>query len=919
MEVSASFVQLEAHTSQAATTIDQTTYASLPIALNGAARSPTIVADLMPGVADSPGVSGSAGPTGQAFSETINGGQTFGGEVLYDGAVLAQTNVAADYRVQPVPVEALQEFNLVQNNFSAEYSRTPGGILSFNTRSGTNRFHGELFEFMQNDALDSRGFFSPTRPALHQNEFGVNVGGPVYLPHLYNGKDKTFFFGYYSGFRLAEGSQAALATIPTQAERQGDFSNFVDPNGNVIPIYDPTTTQCNAEGVCTRQQFSSGGVLNIIPSNRIIAPAQAFLPFIPAPINSNEVNNILTSGSTTTTENRWGVKIDHYVSQKYILHGFFGQSPYNNNYPTIVYGEPFDEYGYKEPDDYMLARFSQDITLSSNLLAHVTLGYNRDNFTYLGPRSFSTNTLGIGNIPPIAPALSFTNGYANAGSDPGQSVIENGSTVNGFLSWIKGKHQTKFGAEYTKNGDNTLPITAAGFNFSYAETDLPSAANPAATGNGFASFLIGAVDSGSIADYPYEIGDRFKEFGVYFQDNYKATSNLTLNLGVRWDVPYPRTQVHGTLSSFDPSIPNPGAGDILGALAFAGSGTGHTGSDRFSNVRYFYWQPRLGFAYKIQDKTVLRGGFGMFMGSSGDVLENGIRINYSDGYSANPTFSTTNLGITPAFYLQNGFPAYTSPPFLEPTLDNNGAINWLQPQDGTTAYIANWSLDLQRELPRGFLLDVGYVANSGHHLGSNLLNVNQVNPTYLSLGNALTAPLSSAAGQATGVALPYAGFTGTVAQALRPYPQYQSISQDQQTAGSSHYNSLQIKLQRQFFQGLSVLTSYTYAKLMTNADSQEGWDTPGGGSQNAFNLGQEMTIGTAVPPQVLNVTYVYELPVGKGKRFVNNSKAADMIIGGWAVSGIQRYQSSTLGRSASRFSSVARYCCRDWPRLSARS
>jgi hypothetical protein len=188
---------------------------------------------------------------------------------------------------------------------------------------------------------------------------------------------------------------------------------------------------------------------------------------------------------------------------------------------------------------------------------------------------------------------------------------------------------------------------------------------------------------------------------------------------------------------------------------------------------------------------------------------------------------------------------------------------------------------------------VGYVANSGHHLGSNLLNVNQVDPTYLSLGNALNAPLSSAAGQATGVPLPYAGFTGTVAQALRPYPQYLSLSQDMQTTGSSHYHSLQVKLQRQFFRSLSVLTSYTYAKLMTNADSQEGWYTPGGGSQNAFNLGPEMTVATILPPQVLNLTYVYELPVGKGKRFVNHSGVADTIIGGWAISGIQRYQSGT--------------------------
>jgi hypothetical protein len=784
-------------------------------------------------------------------------------------------------------VEALQEFNLIQNSFSAEYSRTPGGILSFNSRSGTNKLHGEIYEFLQNDALDARGFFAATRPAVHQNEFGVNAGGPVYIPHVYNGRDKTFFFGYYSGFRLARGAQASLATIPTVAEQSGDFSNFRDPSGNVIPIYDPLTTQCNAQGVCTRQQFLG----NIIPPDRITSTAKAFLPFIPTPINSNQTNNILTSGSTTTTENRYGVKIDHNLSQKYILHGFFAQSPYNNDYPTVIYKTPFEAYGYKEPDNYLLARFSQDITISTNLLAHVTLGYNRDNFTYLGPRSFSNNTLGIQNIPAIAPAFNFTNGYANAGSDPGQTVIENGSTVNGFLSWIKGKHQTKFGAEFTKYQDNTGAISAADFNFSYQETDLPSAANPAATGNGFASFLIGAVDYGHVADYPYEVGTRFKHFGVYFQDNYKASPNLTLNLGIRYDIPWTRTQVHGTLSSFDPSLANPGAGGRLGALAFAGSGPGRTGRERFSDVRYIYWQPRFGFAYKLQDRTVLRGGFGLFMGSSGDVIENGIRINYSDGFNANPTFQTTNLGVTPAFYIQNGFPAFTKPPFIDPTLDNNGSINWLQPQDGTTALVSDWSLDVQRELPKGFLLDVGYVGNSGHHLGSSLLNVNQVDPRYLSLGTALNAPLSSPAGQATGVPLPYAGFTGTVAQALRPYPQYVSLSQLMQTAGKSHYNSLQIKLQRQFFQGLSVLTSYTYAKLMTNADSQHGWYTPGGGSQNAFNLGQEFTVATILPPQVLNVTYVYEFPVGKGKRFLNNSKAADLILGGWSISGIQRYQS----------------------------
>lgn len=887
VEVSASSVALETHTSQASTTIDQVTYADLPIALNGAARSPTIVADLMPGVADQPGAGSLGGPTTQAYSETINGGQSLGGEVQYDGAVLAQTNVAGDYRVQPVPVEALEEFNLIQNSFSAEYTGTPGGILSFNTKSGANKFHANAYEFLENDGLDARPYFATTRTPLHQNEFGVNAGGPLYIPHVYNGTDKTFIFGYYSGFRLSRGVQPSLATVPTTAEQQGDFSNFTDPSGNVVPIYDPATTQCNAQGVCTRQQFSYNGRLNVIDPARITSIAKAFLPYIQKPINSNEINNILTSGSSTIVENRFGIKIDHNVSDKYVVHGFFGMSPVHNNNPSIIYTGPF-EGGLFEPDDFMVARIGQDIAIKPHLLAHVTLGYNRDNFSYfLGHPS--NNSFGIQGIPSLTPTFAFTNGYGAAGGYPGQNDIEDGYTLNGFLSWIKGSHTIKFGAEITKYQENTLSVSEATANFSYQETDLPSAPNPAATGNGFASFLIGAVDSGQIYDFPTEIGTRYAHLGLYFQDDYKATPRLTLNLGLRYDIPYTRTQVQGTLSSFDPAVPNPGAGGILGALAFAGSGTGRTGRDRFDNVRYFYWQPRLGFAYKVDDKTAVRGGFGYFMGTSGDVLDNGVRINFSDGTNAEPVFATTNLGVTPAFYLQNGFPAYAHPPFMDPTLDNNGTISWIAPQDGTTAFISNWSLDVQRELPKGFLLDIAYVGNSAHHLGANLLNVNQVDPKYLSLGNALNAPLSSAAGQASGVPLPYAGFTGTVAQALRPYPQYQAINQYMQTSGKSHYSALQVKLQRQFHNGLSVLTSYTFAKLMTNAETQDGWFDSG--SQNSFNLRQEFTASSSLPPQVLNVTYVYELPVGKGKQFVNNSRVADMIIGGWAVSGIQRYQS----------------------------
>jgi hypothetical protein len=540
----------------------------------------------------------------------------------------------------------------------------------------------------------------------------------------------------------------------------------------------------------------------------------------------------------------------------------------------------------------MVARISQDFTITPNILTHVTLGYNRDNFTYEGQRSFSHETLGIANITDAsAVGLCFT-GYACGSADAGQTVVENGSVVNGFVSWIKGRHELKFGGDYIKQGDTTGPISSASFSFSNLETDLPSSPNFALLGNGFASFLIGAVDGASENDFINEVGTRFKYFGFYAQDNYKATSNLTLNLGLRYDIPFTRTQVHNVFSSFDPDIPNPGAGGILGALAFAGTGPGRTGKIRFSDTRYNDFQPRVGFAYKLASKTVIRGGFGIFTGSSGDVIENGIRVQYSDGFNANPSFVSTNQGITPAFYIQSGFPAFTPPPFIQPTLDNNEAINWDAGPDGTTAMISNWNLDVQRALPAGFLVDIGYVGNSAHHLGSFLINPNQVDPKYLSLGSALTAPLSSAVGQATHVPLPYAGFTGTVAQALRPYPQYQGINEFNQSAGSSHYHSLQVKLQRQFHQGLSVLVAYTYSKLMTNSETQgsAGYST---GGQDNYNRAAEMCASGYSPPQVLNVAYVYELPFGNRKRFLNQPGVASAVLGGWAFSGIQRYQSGT--------------------------
>jgi Carboxypeptidase regulatory-like domain len=416
VQVTASAVHLNTTTAQASTGLDQQTYSNLPLALTGAPRSPTIVADLMPGVADTPTNSSGLNEPGEAqiFDETVNGGQTLASEVYYDGVAMMQTNVAGDYRYQPVPVEALSEFTLIQNSFSAEYSRTPGGILSFNTRSGTNQWHGEAYEYNENAAFNARGFFAVSVPADRQNEFGVNVGGPIR-------KDKTFVFGYYSGFRYTATKAPFLTTIPTIAERSGDFSQLT-VNGQLIPIYDPATTSC-VGGICTRQQFPG----NVIPSDRIVSVANGFNAYIPTPINSSDTNNYLGGGVSSDTYNRFGVKIDDYISDKDIIHGFYGQSPYTVFYPTQVYRNPFAGIGFNEPDDSLIFRLSQDYTFSPTLLNHVTLGINRDNATYLAIRDSSHVTFGIKNIPPITPAFCLGQ-YGSAGwGDPGERIIENGS------------------------------------------------------------------------------------------------------------------------------------------------------------------------------------------------------------------------------------------------------------------------------------------------------------------------------------------------------------------------------------------------------------------------------------------------------------------------------------------------------------
>jgi hypothetical protein len=879
VEVSANSAGLNTSTLETTTGLDQATYASLPVPNTGSARSIVAVATLAPGVYVNAATGNNNGSTPRS-TLVVSGGQGYSGQSQIDGVTYLTSNTSSDFfGFQPVPLEALSEFTLVQNNYSANYGRTPGGVLSFNTRSGTNGWHGEVYEFNENTDMNARSYFAATRTATVQNEFGANLGGPII-------KDKAFFFVYYGGYRFSGASPAAATTIETPAELSGDFSSYVNASGQVVPIYDPNTTLCNAAGVCTRQQFPG----NKIPAARIGQVAKSFFPYIPTPTNNNETANFVYSAGNTNVATQYGGKIDYTLREHDTLHGFFGAQPFTSGADIGPPNEfPFNQSATELPDNAMVLILSEDHTFSPTLLNHFAFGFSRTNESYVRPGYNAPVSLGIGNIVPSPPLLYFTE-YPGVGT-VGQFIASNGFDYNDFVSLTRRNHELQVGGEFQRIQGNTQSISAASFNFSDLETGQPGIP---ATGNSFASFLLGNVDSASEAYTFVPIGTRYSYMALYVQDNWKLRPNLTVNLGVRYEIPFTRTQTHNTLASFDPSMSNPGAGGLPGALAFAGSGAApYCNCQRFSEINYSGVQPRIGFAYSLDKNIVIRGNFGMFEGTTGDTLDNGWRTNFSDGTNASPSFASPNLGVTPAFNINDGFPAFQKPPQVSATLDNGGNISYIAKRNGTTARISLWNFDVQNALPGGFLLDLGYVGNSGHHLGSALANPNQDNPNYLALGATLDDLLSSAAGQASGVPVPYPGFSGTVAQALRPYPQYLTVEELAQNEANSSYNALQAKLQRRISRGgPMILVSYTWAKLL--ADSDYAGPTGAGlvsGGQNSFNPRSERGLSTLQPPQIASISYVWQLPFGQGERYLHTRSLASALFGGWEITGVQSYHS----------------------------
>ena len=931
VEVNANAPTVQADSSDIGTVVMQKQTLDLPLALGStvqAMRSPEAFVFLTPGTVGPGSDSGNGG----TFESKISGGQNYATEVLLDGAGTTRSENGSSFDETAPSVEALGEFKVLTSTLPAEYGRTTGGIESFTTKSGTNAYHGVAYDIFRNEDLDANVWgndynlannigprSASETPLDRQNDYGLTMGGPVRIPHLYNGKDKTFFFFAWEQYRENQGG-VSTDTVPTTAERGGDFSAVLN-TANVLgtnpcdstPIYqgeifDPTTTR-TVGGVQCRTAFmnEAGSTGNVIPSGRFSTVGQNMLSFYPTPQNGNLINNYIFPFNFPILDTTTTVRVDQNISSKSKAYFTYSSRENVRISTTPIFAGPAGA-GRNQFFGTHYIRFGYDYTITPSLLNHLSLGYNRTNSKNVGAAvelgKGTTNwdaKLGItGANGPMFPSI--TPGEAsttNIGDNVYGDTIDNGFRFGDTLDWVKGKHQFKMGYEqwYQQYSPLNFQNTSGTFNFARGETaGTPATSN--LSGNGIASMLLGAPNTANVTAYASQARWLRNYFAGFFQDSYKLTPTLTLNFGLRYEIDEPFKEAYGDTSMISPTTPNPAAGGIPGALVFAGKGAGRNGdvNERWANIWKKDFGPRFGLAWApamLNGKTVFRGGYGIIYGG----------LQYADfggdnrtGFQANPGFNSLD-GFNPAFALDSGLPSYTPPPNLDPSQLNNTGPTYIAPSYGRPPMIQNWSVEIQHELASDLIADIAYVGQHSTNLRSNFDAVNSLTPNYLSLPAAtLLAPINSAQAAAAGVKSPYAGFGGIVAQALVPFPQYFGFNTDccLENLGVATYNALEATLQRRFHNGLNLMASYTWSKTLTDADAALPFFATlhqGGAGQNPFNKRGDVSLSNQDLPQNFVISYIYELPFGKNKKFLNQGAVVDRALGGWSISGVQRYES----------------------------
>jgi hypothetical protein len=932
------------------------------------------------------------GVTGNGFSHRINGGIDFQNEVMFNGVVIAQAETQGFQTIYNPPFDLVNEPDILTSNFSAKYGFAQG-VASYRFKSGTNALHGNLFEINRNSYFDAPGANPPgsgfnandvwvrgKTPHDVENNFGFSVGGPVWIPKLYNGKNKTFFYTSWDWYRVNAPGTGNI-TVPTPAMVGGDFSALCSSGFTAGVCNDRDSSAKVQNQVYVPQNFTGAAVPagcaapapgqpwagDVIPSACFSKLSAGLLPLVPKPAFPSLTNNLPPQITVLPTkQTNVGFAIDQNFGQTQAFHVAWWRNKWTNLGTSVNSALFNNEFSGAQINPNLGTGFI--LTYSKTFSSHLVMTAG---FSWLGEINNQFNTVtnvtfgGVvgGNTLPY---INFNGNsgqffnptswgmHASGGNLFGETFSINRKLGLGFDNnwlYIRGRHTFNIGWEIRRayQDDHECQGCGGGFAFNAATTADP--ANPSGnTGAAFASFLLGDVDS-AFRRFVAENKLRNLYVAPYIQDDIKLTPKLTVNAGLRWDIPRPFLESQDNVTFFSATVPNPGAVSpatgqpLLGAAAKAGTCAACAGFRR-ADIHWRNFSPRVGFAYQLTKRTVVLGGYSINFLDEGpyEFGNNKLSVDYGS-LSAGQIVVNGNGNNIPAYGIWDGNPlGVPSLTAFSPTLFNaTGPLFQFSKNPGPNAYIQMWSAGVQRELPGNMLLSVSYIGNKALHLTSMLNPINQSNPKYVTQfcpsGNPSdpNCPMSSASPNAAWTSavsqadLQAAGFskatvtcgantnnpgaTGTfftpyvnflcdygaskgLSQALLPYPQFNpsesagGLANQFNMAGSSVYNALQAQVQKRWSNGLTFLVNYTLSKNMSNTDS--GFSSFNFGALNGFNQKAEWSIAQNDQKHVANITGVYELPIGPGKPLLNHGGTLmKNLIGGWQLSGTFQYSSGT--------------------------
>jgi hypothetical protein len=846
----------------------------------------------------------------------IGGGTANQNASLFDGVPMTTTygNIVALVPMQ----EAVSEFRVQTNNNSAEYGRFTGGVINIASKSGSNEFHGSAYEYLRNRSLNASTFFGNAnktgKPAFVQNQFGASIGGPIK-------KDKIFFFGY-EGFRQRQGN-TFLLTVPQPELLRGEFSDYRSSSGALVPVYDPLTNcgyfgnpACPSSGP-QRTPFPG----NNIPANRInpVSANYVKFPYWALPTgpgqqythNFNFSRNVSTGGGNDQYNSRgdWNVSEKQRLLARYTRWN-------SRNLPVDTFGNGFRNGDPYSPEAFITdqAILADTYSLSPTMIFDLRQGFKRCYYSRI-PGHLGIDLVKTFGYPAYMNTLDSLNALSPSNTPPvmspsGYNQINTGllySRDNSYiltpsLIKISGRHAWKFGAELRRMDINYYQNNSAGGNFSFSNVfTSQNALSPGATGASFASFLLGCAASGNEQIAPFTAGGMHYQ-GYYANDTFQATPKLTLNLGVRWEIPGVYTERFDHLDTFDRSMVNPATAGVLvngqpvkGAFVLVS-----TPDHPERGLRPEHWTlfaPRIGVAYRLNDRTVIRTGGGMFFSPANVQFPEGpcqAAVNYMN----NVMVPTINSSITPLNTLSDPFPGgFVKAPGRDPNFQKlllgvGGSTRFLE-RHVRYPYTLQWNFTVQHQFAGNVALEGAYVGLQGVHLPQGAYQVNALPTQLLSMGNQLLQQ----------VANPFYGLvangaltqpTVQLGQLMLPFPQYTAGLDPGAYMGNSVYHAFQGKVEKQFSSGGTLLASYTFSKMISNVETLTTWLDAGtgvAGIQDWYNLKNERAISSFDSRQRLTISYVLDLPIGKGQKLLSGvTGPVEKLVSGWGVNGLTTFQ-----------------------------